>query len=52
LKNDLFAFPKVKRLRYTGKVVNYTRFDVKFPHDFTRQKSLKSTLILTELFEK
>ena len=37
-KNDLFQFPKVKWLQYTGEVGNCTRLqavDVKFSQDLT-----------------
>ena len=35
-------YPKVKWLQYTGKVDNVQDINVKFSHDFTHLKSLKS----------
>ena len=41
MKNNLFEFPKVKWLEYTGEVGNVQAIDVIFSQNSTHQKSLK-----------
>jgi len=43
-ENDFFGFPKVKYLQYTANVgkTSVQAIDVKFSHDVTHQKLLKS----------
>jgi len=42
LKIDFSGFPKVKWLQYKVRWANVPAIDVKFSHDLTQQKSLKS----------
>ena len=42
VENNVFGFPKVKRLQCTGEVGKLQVFDVKFSQGLIHQKSLKS----------